>query len=115
MDFCYKTADAWQIVGYGLLILKILIPIILIIFGAIDLGKAILSSDNKTIKDSAIKFVKRIIAGITIFFVPTLINVFFDLITEFTSDIESDYKNCVDCLTSPNNECDTSYQENIFE
>lgn len=113
MDFCYKTAKIWQIVGYALVILKMLIPIIIIILGMIDFGKAVISSDDKIIKDSAIHFAKRLIAGVTIFFVPTIIRVVFNYIGEFTDTMRSDYMVCVNCLTNPD-DCDTSYRGEIF-
>ena len=50
MDFCYKTANIWQIIGYVFLILKIIITLILIILGIIDVGKAVISSDEKNYK-----------------------------------------------------------------
>ena len=115
MEFCYKTAKVWQIVGYGLLILKIVIPIILIVLGVIDFGKAAISSDEKMIKNAAVTFLKRVIAGVAIFFIPTIIDVVFEFIGGFTSNMQTDYQNCINCLTSPNGDCDTSYDEGIFK
>lgn len=112
-DFCYKTAYIWQIVGYVLLVLKIIIPIIIIIFGIVELGKATVSSDDKLIGKSVSSLIKRVVAGIVIFFIPTLINVVFALIFDFAK-VRDDYINCVDCLTSPNDKCDDSYKSGIF-
>ena len=111
--FCADTANIWRTVGYFLLVFKIVIPIILIILGMIDLGKAVISSDDKVIKDSAIHFAKRLIAGVAIFFVPTIIRVVFNYIGEFTDTMRSDYMVCVNCLTNPD-DCDTSYRGEIF-
>lgn len=112
-SFCYKTANIWSIIGNAILILKILIPIVIIVLGAIDFGKVIVSSDDKAVKKSLVTLTKRVVVGVVIFFVPTLINFVFSLISGFSS-LESDYMNCVNCLTSPNNLCDTSYQGEIF-
>lgn len=114
MEFCYRTAKVWQIVGYAFLILKIVIPLILIVLGIIDLGKAVLSSDDKAIKKSAVTLAKRVIAGVAIFFIPTVIRVVFTYIAGFTSDMNDDFMICVDCITSPNGDCDTSYNGGIF-
>ncbi|HIS12812.1 MAG TPA: hypothetical protein IAB40_06880 [Candidatus Onthocola stercoravium] len=115
MDFCYKTAEVWQIIGYAFLVLKIVIPIILVVLGIVDIGKAVLSSDEKLIKDGVMKLVKRVIAAVIIFFIPTVINVLFQFIGGFSESIRNDYDNCIDCLTSPNGNCDTSYDDNMFE
>lgn len=114
MGFCHETASIWQIVGYVILIFKILIPVILIIMGTIDLGKAIVSSDDKAISKSISSFAKRIIIAVAIFFIPTIIGLSFDLVTEFSQDIKEDYSNCLDCLLSPDDKCDTSYDGGIF-
>ena len=45
MGFCYKTATVWQMIGKFLFILKILVPIVIIVLGTIDFGKAVLSND----------------------------------------------------------------------
>ena len=114
MEFCYKTAKVWQIVGYAFLILKIVIPLILIILGIIDLGKAVISSDDKAIKKSTVTLIKRVIAGIAIFFIPTIIQVLYTYIAGYTSDMNDDFMICIDCITSPNKDCDTSYKGGVF-
>ena len=43
MEFCYKTATVWQMVGKLIFILKILVPIIIIVLGTIDFSKAVIS------------------------------------------------------------------------
>ena len=114
MSFCEKTAVIWQVVGYIFLIVKIVLPLILVILGMIDLGKAVLSSDDKSIKDAAMLLAKRVVAGIIIYFIPTIIQVAFNYISGFNEDMQNDAKNCIDCLTDPRNSCDTSYEGEIF-
>ena len=45
-------------------LIKIGVPIVLIIMGAIDLGKAVLASDDKEIKAATSKLIKRAIAAV---------------------------------------------------
>ena len=61
-------------------IIQIGIPIILILMGSIDLGKAVLSSDDKEIKGAVGKLVKRAVAAIAVFFVATLVHLIMDTI-----------------------------------
>ncbi len=114
MSFCYKTAIIWQVVGYVFLIAKIVIPIILIILGMVDLGKAVISSDDKAISKAAKSLLMRTIAAIAIFFIPTIIKVAFEFVAGFNEDMKNDAQNCIDCLTSPNGSCDTSYEGEVF-
>lgn len=106
--FCYKTARIWQLIGYVLLFLKIAIPLVIIILGTIDFGKAVVSSDEKAIQKSGVSLAKRVLLGIIIFFVPTLVNAVFAYIKKFNS-LKGEYLICLECVTKPNS-CDTSHE-----
>ena len=54
-------------------IIQIGIPILLIVMGSIDLGKAVMSSDDKEIKGATGKLIKRAIAAVAVFFVTTIV------------------------------------------
>ena len=98
--FCNDSANIWQVVGYLLLVFKIVIPIILIIYGMIDLGKAVVASKDDEIKKAAKSLGMRILAGVIIFFVPTIVGFAFTLADGFNSD--GDYSICEACITNPN-------------
>lgn len=112
-NFCYKTANIMLILGYVIIMIKIVVPILIIILGIIDMAKAFIANDDKAINKNTITLVKRVIAGVIIFFIPTLISYAFTIIGSF-DDVEEDYMNCVKCLTKPS-ECDTSYSGEIFK
>ena len=72
-----------QFVRRGVMpILQIGIPILLIVMGSIDLGKAVLSSDDKEIKGATGKLVKRAIAAVAVFFVVTIVQLLMGLFTK---------------------------------
>ena len=54
-------------------IVQIGIPILLIVFGTIDLGKAVISSDEKEVKQAQSRLIKRCIYAVAIFFIVTLV------------------------------------------
>ncbi len=105
VGFCSHTASLWQLVGTVLLIFKIVIPIILIVLGMIDFGKAVISSDDKAISKSAKSLMFRIIAAVVIFFIPTLISFVFSVIAQF-SDVQEDFEVCKLCITKPTQSAD---------
>lgn len=105
-DFCMDTANIWQLVGLVVYILKIVIPLILIILGMLDLGKAVVSSDEKAINKAVGTLIKRFIAAVVVFFIPTIINGIFGVIGIVGGTSEEDYNHCVQCLTNPYGECD---------
>lgn len=65
---------------------KISVPIILIVFGCVDFGQAILSDDKDVMKKATSKFVKRCIVAIIIFFLPTLLTFLLRIFNSLTTD-----------------------------
>lgn len=61
-------------------IFQIAIPILLIVWGSIDLGKAVMSSDEKEIKGATSKLIKRAIAAVVVFFIPFIVNLIMGLV-----------------------------------
>jgi len=98
-----SVKKVFKIIGIVFLILKILIPFILIVLGMVDLCKAIIDNDEKSLSKSLSTFVKRIIAGIIIFFVPTIILALFNL-TELNSSIKGKFDGCKNCIFYPNDD-----------
>ena len=103
--FCKQSADIWQVVGYLLLVFKIVIPVILIIFGMIDLGKAVVSGKDEEIKKNMKSLMIRAIAAVAIFFIPTIVGIVIGLVSSFDDEGKADYDICRQCITKPNGDC----------
>lgn len=99
--FCAQTANVWQLVGTGIMLLKILIPIVLIVNGIIILGKAVISDDEKDMKNGWKMIIKKFVVAAVIFFLPTIISAMFGIVNGF-NDLRDDYNVCRKCITSPN-------------
>jgi len=97
-SFCADTANVWQVLGIILTIFKIVIPLLIIIFGMIDLGKAVVASKDDEIKKAIKSLALRAVAGIVIFFIPTLVRVIFGMVSGFESD---NYEICGACISNP--------------
>lgn len=91
MDFCSKTAGIFEIVGNILNIFKYIIPLIIIAYATFDFTKAVTSKENDMIKKSSKRAIYRVIAGIAIFFLPSIITFLFGLIGVGESD-------CLKCM-----------------
>lgn len=100
MTFCSDAVDIWQTVGYFLLVFKVVIPLLLIIFGMIDLGKAVISSDEKAVSKAAKSLLMRAIAGVCIFFVPTIVGLLFKMVGNF-GEVKDQYDICAACISNP--------------
>lgn len=107
MGFCANTANIWQVVGYVLLAFKIVIPILLIIFGMLDLGKAVIASKDDEIKKATKSLAMRAVSAVVIFFIPTIVGLVLGLISNFSeSGAKDDWNTCRSCITDPNSpEC----------
>ena len=109
LNFCGRTAPIWQFIGYFLVALKIVIPLIIIVLGVIDFATSVISSDDKAISSAAKGLFKRLIIGVVIFFIPTIVDLVFGFISNFTGDIMSEIATCEECLLSPTgNTCEDS-------
>ena len=62
-----------QIIGWCLFVLKIVVPIVLIIMAMVEIGKAVIASDDKAIHNAIMSLVKKGIAAVIIFFVPSVV------------------------------------------
>lgn len=100
--FCRDTHSILGLVGWALTIFKIVIPLIIIALGLLDLGKAAVSSKPEEIKKSATSLIWRLVGGIVIFFIPTIIMLVFGFVNKF-SDAKSqiDFDICYKCIVSP--------------
>ena len=72
--FCTSAKDILIFVGWALTIFKVAIPFIIIAYGIMDLGKAV---------TAAKRLLFRAIAGVCIFFVPTIILWLFGTVNSF--------------------------------
>ena len=78
--FCASSASVFQMVGKFLSIIKILIPVLLVVLGAMDILKAVISSDDKAIKAAQSLLIKRAIAAAAVFFAVTIVDTIMGLI-----------------------------------
>ena len=91
----------FRLAGILLMIVKIVVPLLLILFGMIDLSKAVIDSKDDAIKTSTIKFGKRVALGLIIFFVPSIISGLFTILTDYSSFIK-EFEPCMNCILNPN-------------
>ena len=91
-----------RIIKNGLFpVLQIGIPIILIVLGTLDLCKAVISSDDKAVKEAQSKLIKRCIYAILVFFIVTLINLLFTMVGNIAGDDAPGLKNWSECWSNP--------------
>lgn len=95
--YCTQLKEPLQFIGNIVLIFKIVIPIIIILFGMIDFFKAVTGAKDEEIKKSARSLMMRVLAGVVIFFIPTIVSAIFSLVSDFAK-IEGSFDACQKCV-----------------
>ena len=78
------------------LIIKIGVPILLIVFGMLDFGKAVMAQKEDEIKKGQQTFIKRAIAAALVFFVVSIVELVVGLLLRGNDQSEKD--NIMDCI-----------------
>lgn len=84
-------------------LIKIGIPVILIIFGMMDLGKAVMGNDEKEMKAAQSKFIRRCLYAAVVFFVVAIVQFLVGVIDENQDDSEkvgygNNARSCIQCF-----------------
>ena len=103
-----KMADYLVIPSITLLVvnlIKIAIPIILIIFGMLDLAKAVMSNDEKEMKGAQTKLMKRVIKAVLVFLLVSIVQLIFGELSKNDSENLGDMSTWITCFVSDNSVC----------
>ena len=108
-NFCANTAGIWKLIGEVIYIIRIAIPIIVVLLGTLDLGKAVIAGEDKKIKEAQKAFITRLIYGVAIFFVFPIVKMVFGLLNV---DLNTgDNKICWQCASKPHTRSCIEYAE----
>lgn len=72
------------------------VPLLLIIFGMLDLGKAVIASKEDEIKKGQQMFIKRLIAAVIVFFVVAVVR----LAVGLAADESENIVDCIDAIVN---------------
>ena len=87
IDSCGGLLPIVRVIRKGVFpLVQLFIPIVLIILGTVDVGKAVIASDDKEVKAAQGRLIKRFIYAALIFFVTTLVSVLMDLVSKGGDD-----------------------------
>lgn len=91
-------------------VVKVLIPVLLVAFGMIDLTKAVMSNDEKVMKEAQGRFIKRIVYAVIVFFIVAFVQLIFGILANASTNSKngvskSSVTACIACFISDNSEC----------
>lgn len=84
-----------------ILVIKIAVPIVLVILGMLDLGKGVVAGKEDEIKKGQSTFVKRLIAGVMVFFMISITQLLTGIIDK---DSDGDIWTCANAIMNGNGE-----------
>ena len=84
---------------------KIIVPIVIIVFGVLDFYKAITSSKDEGLSKAFKSLIIRAIAGVCIFLLPGIVQLVLNMVNEW-SDYSNNWCCCTECLL--NGDCDVN-------
>ena len=82
MDYCADLASVIRLVKSVITLIQWGIPFVLILFGMIDLGKAVMSSKEDEMKKAQGTLIKRVIYAVAVFLVVTLVMFVMNLVSD---------------------------------
>lgn len=90
----------WNVVGFIVKTIWIGVPILLIVLGMVDLGKAVIASKEDEVKKATKAFGKRFLYAVAVFLVVWLVGTVLSLVTNVVGDeyvdTNDDWKCCWD-------------------
>lgn len=84
-----------NVISFVVTMIKIIVPIVLIIFGMLDMFKAVIANDDKEMKEAQKKLIHRIIYAVIVFFVIALVQFVFSTLSQKGG---SNATACIDCF-----------------
>lgn len=73
-------AQLAEVIHYVFFIVRVAVPVLVVILVMTDFVKAVAAQEEKGMKEAQAKAIKRIVIGVLIFFVPTIVNLLLWLI-----------------------------------
>lgn len=81
MNYCDGLRDVINLVKLVFGLVKWGVPIILILFGTIDLGKAVMAGKEDEMKKAQSTLIKRVVYAVVIFFIVTIVTFAMNLVS----------------------------------
>ena len=99
-DACADILPLLRVIRKGVIpLIQMGIPILLIVLGTVDLGKAVIASEDKEVKAAQTRLIKRVLYAVLIFFITIIVSLVFNLVADNSGDnsIEEGATSWSDC------------------
>lgn len=97
-----EIQNVMRFVGYIIMFIKLFVPLIIIGQGVFIFYNGVKAGKEDELKKCVQTLGKRILVGIIIMLLPTIIDITLSTVKDWT-DYEGEYETCTECLFHPNN------------
>lgn len=98
-NFCSDIIKTLRLVSISVMIVRICVPIFIIVMGTMDIYNTVSSGKTDDLKKNLTTLGKRMIIGLIVFFIPTIVR----LVVNGLGGNDSNYQVCVNCIDNPKN------------
>lgn len=98
-NFCSDIIKTLRLVSISVMIVRICVPMFIIIMGTLDIYNTVSSGKTDDLKKNLTILGKRMIIGLIVFFIPTIVR----LVVNGLGGNDSNYQVCVNCIDNPRN------------
>lgn len=98
-NFCSDIIKTLRLVSISVMVVRICVPMFIIIMGTLDIYNTVSSGKNDDLKKNLTTLGKRMIIGLIVFFIPTIVR----LVVNGLGGNDSNYQVCVNCIDNPRN------------
>ncbi len=102
INICTDLVRIWTLIGYCILIIQIVVPLLLIISGMITMAQAVMKQKDDEIKKAQNLLIKKVIAAVMCFLVITITRAVVGLVVENGNNSDDGWQRCVKCSFNPN-------------
>jgi len=101
-QFCTSMGGMLKLIGWVITLFKVAIPLIIVAMGMFDFGKAVVAEKEDEIKKQTKRLIYRVVAGIVIFFIPSIVMFIFEQVGDYSTEKDAAaFQVCEDCLLRP--------------
>lgn len=98
-NFCSDIIKTLRLVSISVMVVRICVPMFIIIMGTLDIYNTVSSGKNDDLKKNLTTLGKRMVIGLIVFFIPTIVR----LVVNGLGGNDSNYQVCVNCIDNPRN------------
>ena len=97
-----EIQNVMRFVGYIIMFIKLFVPLIIIVQGVFIFYNGVKAGKEDELKKCVQTLGKRILVGIIIMLLPTIIDITLSTVKDWT-DYQGEYETCTECIFHPNN------------